>query len=145
MTDHTKDIKKKETSKDRAWRPLIVGVLVLLAAGTALGIGGSAAYGAIRPRNAVAPEDAAKAWAEKLRLPYRGAACTMFDTDDDGYVSCIVGLNGADQVYFQGLQCGEQGSRRAGGCKVDQKNPQTRLVLAIAVDGTAITAPRPGQ
>ncbi len=127
------------------WRMVALGVFLLVALGAGLGVGGASAYRAIRAHNAVAPEEAAKAWSERLRLPYRGAACTMFDTDDDGYVSCIVGLDGPDQVYFQGLQCGEQGSRRAGGCKVDQKNPQTRLVLTIAADGTGLPAPRTPQ
>ena len=81
------------------------------------------------PRNTVMPEEAARAWAEKLKLPYRGAACTMFDSDDDGYVSCVLALDGADKVYFQGLQCGEMDSRRGGGCKPDSKNPEVNLVL----------------
>lgn len=93
------------------------------------------------PRNRVAPEDAAKAWATKLQLPYRGAACTMFDSDDDGYVSCIVALDGPDRVYFQGLQCGELGSSKGGGCKVDAKNPETKLVVAINPDGRVTKAP----
>jgi hypothetical protein len=84
------------------------------------------------PMNTVQPEDAAHAWATKLKLPYRGAACTMFDSDDDGYVSCVLALDGPDRVYFQGLQCGEMGSRRGGGCKPDAKNPEVNLVLQLS-------------
>ena len=85
-----------------------------------------------QPRNTVAPEDAARMWAEKLKLPFRGAACTMFDSDDDGYVSCVLALDGPDKVYFQGLQCGELGSRRGGGCKPDAKNPEVHLALELS-------------
>jgi hypothetical protein len=84
------------------------------------------------PRNTVNPEDAARAWATKLKLPYRGAACTMFDSDDDGYVSCVLALDGPDRVYFQGLQCGELNSQRGGGCKPDAKNPEVHLVLELS-------------
>jgi hypothetical protein len=86
----------------------------------------------ISPRNDVKPEDAARAWGEKLKLPVRGAACTMFDSDDDGYVSCVLALDGVDKVYFQGLQCGELFSRKAGGCKPDQKNPEVHLVMELS-------------
>jgi hypothetical protein len=101
-------------------------------------LGSAAIVGAIlwshysAPRNPAAPDDAARAWAEKLKLPFRGAACTMFDSDDDGYVSCVLALDGPDKVYFQGLQCGEQYSRRAGGCKPDTKNPEVHLVLELS-------------
>jgi hypothetical protein len=94
------------------------------------------------PRNDVKPEEAARAWAEKLKLPVRGAACTMFDSDEDGYVSCVLALDGPDKVYFQGLQCGEYLSRKAGGCKPDQKNPEVRLVMEISSKpGVASVAP----
>jgi hypothetical protein len=56
----------------------------------------------------------------------------MFDSDDDGYVSCVVALDGPDRVYFQGLQCGELNSRRGGGCKPDAKNPEVHLVLELS-------------
>lgn len=82
--------------------------------------------------NSVAPEDAARAWAQKLDLPLRGAACTMFDSDGDGYVSCVLALNGPDKVYFQGLQCGEIGSTLGGGCKPDAKNPEIHLAFELA-------------
>jgi hypothetical protein len=87
------------------------------------------------PQNPTSPEDAARGWAEKLKLPYRGAACTMFDSDDDGYVSCVLALDGPDKVYFQGLQCGELHSRRGGGCKPDSKNPEVHLVLELSNKG----------
>jgi hypothetical protein len=90
------------------------------------------------PENPMNPEDAAHAWAQKLKLPYRGAACTMFDSDDDGYVSCVLALDGPDKVYFQGLQCGELHSRRGGGCKPDAKNPEVHLVLELS-NGSAKT------
>src|ERR1700736_2280267 len=93
------------------------------------------------PRNTVLPEDAAHAWAQKLQLPYRGAACTMFDSDDDGYVSCVLALDGADHVYFQGLQFGELYSRKGGGCKPDAKNPEVHLVLDLKVSPSG-TIPR---
>ena len=95
------------------------------------------------PRNDVAPEDAARAWAEKLKLPFRGAACTMFDSDDDGYVSCVLALDGPDHVYFQGLQCGELLSHKGGGCKPDAKNPEVHLALELSSKppGAAPSAP----
>src|SRR5690348_5684913 len=83
-------------------------VVLLLSIVTAVAAaGGLVWHFSTAPRNRVAPEDAAHAWAEKLKLPYRGAACTMFDSDDDGYVSCVLALDGPDKVFFQGLQCGE--------------------------------------
>jgi hypothetical protein len=77
------------------------------------------------------PEAAARAWGENLKLPLRGAACTMFDTDGDGYVSCVLSLDGPDRVYFQGLQCGELDSTKGGGCKVDAKNPEVKLAFDL--------------
>jgi flagellar basal body-associated protein FliL len=103
---------------------LVVVGLVALAAGLVW-------YFVTQPKNTVAPEEAARAWAEKLKLPYRGAACTMFDSDGDGYVSCVVALDGPDKVYFQGLQCGELNSRKGGGCKPDAKNPEVNLVIQV--------------
>ena len=131
---------RTETTGASSTRWIVAAVILALIA-----LGGGVTSLVIHTRNPIAPEDAGKAWAEKLKLPYRGGACTMFDTDDDGYVSCLLALDGPDQVYFQGLQCGEQGSRRAGGCKVDAKNPQTRLVMAVSVDGAGLPAPRAGQ
>jgi hypothetical protein len=104
--------------------------------GTLAIAGGIVWYLASSPRNAVLPEDAAHAWADKLKLPYRGVACTMFDSDDDGYVSCVLALDGPDHVYFQGLQCGEMGSRKGGGCKPDAKNPEVHLVLELSTKPT---------
>jgi hypothetical protein len=106
-----------------------IGFLVVVAlAAAALGL---VWYFVTQPKNKTAPEEAARAWAEKLKLPYRGAACTMFDSDGDGYVSCVVALDGPDKVYFQGLQCGELDSRKGGGCKPDSKNPEVNLVIQI--------------
>ncbi len=79
--------------------------------------------------NKVAPEDAAKGWAEKLKIPILGAACTAVDGDNDGYVSCVVSINRGDAVpIYQGLQCGELNSTKAGGCKPDSKNPKVDIV-----------------
>jgi hypothetical protein len=119
-------------------RATIVTVLLVAVCG-AIGAAWWNYQGAL-PRNTVTPEDAAHAWATKLKLPYRGAACTMFDSDDDGYVSCVLALDGPDRVYFQGLQCGELNSRRGGGCKPDAKNPEVHLVLELSSKGT--DAPR---
>jgi hypothetical protein len=60
----------------------------------------------------------------------------MFDSDDDGYVSCVLALDGPDHVYFQGLQCGELQSRKGGGCKPDSKNPEVHLVLELQTKPT---------
>ena len=115
---------------------VVVG-LVALAAGLVW-------YFVTQPKNTVGPEDAARAWAEKLKLPYRGAACTMFDSDGDGYVSCVVALDGPDKVYFQGLQCGELNSRKGGGCKPDSKNPEVNLVLQLPTKpATSVTMQEP--
>jgi hypothetical protein len=106
------------------------GLVVVL---TVAAVGGVAFWNYGRgPQNPTNPEDAARSWAEKLKLPFRGAACTMFDSDDDGYVSCVLALDGPDKVYFQGLQCGELHSRRGGGCKPDAKNPEVHLVLELS-------------
>ncbi len=126
---------ERASSRRREWA---IGAGAVLMCAIGLGTIGCTT----QPPNTVTSETAAKAWAEKLKLPYRGAACTMFDSDDDGYVSCIVALDGPDRVYFQGLQCGEVGSRRGGGCKVDAKNPETKLVVAISPDGRAMRAPQ---
>jgi hypothetical protein len=73
-----------------------------------------------RPPNLVQPEDAAKVWAEKLKLPVYGASCTSVDSDGDGYVSCVLAINTGDQPRkYQGLQCAEMSSVKAGGCKPD--------------------------
>lgn len=70
--------------------------------------------------NTVQPEDAAKAWAEKLKLPVYGASCTSVDSDGDGYVSCVLAINTGDQPRkYQGLQCAEMNTPKAGGCKPD--------------------------
>ena len=70
--------------------------------------------------NIVQPEDAAKTWAEKLKIPVHGAACTVVDSDGDGYVSCVLAINTGDQPRrYQGLQCAELNSVRSGGCKPD--------------------------
>ena len=45
--------------------------------------------------------------------------------------------NGAEKVYFQGLQCGEFRSKRAGGCKPDSKNPEVNLVLQLSTKAEA--------
>jgi hypothetical protein len=109
----------------------------------ALAVGGFFVWRALSgPENPAAPEDAARAWADKLKLPFRGAACTMFDSDDDGYVSCVLALDGPDHVYFQGLQCGELHSRRGGGCKPDAKNPEVHLVLEPTTKPPAAKAPQ---
>lgn len=115
---------------DRVSSSVKILAAVTLAAGAL--VGAFLWFGAASPRNAVPPEDAARAWAEKLKLPFRGAACTMFDSDGDGYVSCVLALDGPDRVYFQGLQCGEWRSTRAGGCKVDAKNPEVKLAFDLA-------------
>jgi hypothetical protein len=121
-----------------------VTLAVVLPAAICVGIGAAWwAYQSSLPRNTATPEDAARAWATKLKLPYRGAACTMFDSDDDGYVSCVVALDGPDRVYFQGLQCGELNSRRGGGCKPDAKNPEVHLVLELSSKPTE--SPREGR
>jgi hypothetical protein len=122
-------------------RTTIVTVLLIAVCG-AIGAAWWTYAGSL-PRNTVNPEDAARAWATKLKLPYRGAACTMFDSDDDGYVSCVLALDGPDRVYFQGLQCGELSSRRGGGCKPDAKNPEVHLVLELS--SKASDAPREGR
>src|SRR5262245_9711772 len=106
-------------------------VLLLLGAAT-LAVAACASWYALTPTNTVAPDRAATQWAEKLKLPYRGAACTTMDTDGDGYVTCVLALDGPDRVYFQGLQCGELGSRKAGGCKPDAKNPEVQLVMTVS-------------
>jgi hypothetical protein len=115
--------------------------IVVVATAVAVGAG-IAWYFLSQPKNTTAPEDAARAWAEKLRLPFRGAACTMFDSDGDGYVSCVVALDGPDKVYFQGLQCGELYSRRGGGCKPDAKNPEVNLVIQIPTKSSAPQGPQ---
>jgi hypothetical protein len=107
----------------------------------ALALGVAGALGC--ERNEVKPEDAARQWADKLKLPVRGTACTMFDSDGDGYVSCVLALDGPDKVYFQGLQCGEFHSTKGGGCKPDQKNPEVHLVMEITSKPTVSAAPPP--
>jgi hypothetical protein len=81
-------------------------------------------------KNTVAPEKAASDWAAKLKIPIHGAACTMFDSDGDGYVSCVVSIDrGSDEApVYQGLQCGELGSTKGGGCKPDSKNPKVDIL-----------------
>jgi hypothetical protein len=80
-------------------------------------------------KNTVEPEKAARAWAEKLQIPIRGAACTSVDSDNDGYVSCVLSIDRGDlQPMYQNLQCAELGSIKAGGCKPDSKNPQVAIV-----------------
>ena len=122
-------------------RSFVIGGVVILAIIAAVVVATSwrALFG---PTNETAPEDAAKAWADKLKLPFRGAACTMFDSDDDGYVSCVLALDGADKVYFQGLQCGELHSKRGGGCKPDSKNPDVHLVLELSAKPAPPHAPQ---
>ena len=112
---------------------------------TAVALGGLIVWRVMAsPRNDVRPEEAARTWGQKLELPVRGAACTMFDSDDDGYVSCVLALNGPDKVYFQGLQCGEYLSRKAGGCKPDTKNPEVHLVMEVTnKPAVAASAPAP--
>lgn len=74
----------------------------------------------VKPTNTIDPETAANAWAEKLKIPKRGAACTTVDTDGDGYVSCVLAIDTGDQPHrYQGLQCAELGSIVSGGCKPD--------------------------
>jgi hypothetical protein len=120
------DTKAGDTSMSvRSW--VVLAVVFVLAV-----VGFIAWRVGISPRNDVKPDDAARAWGEKLKLPVRGAACTMFDSDDDGYVSCVLALDGSEKVYFQGLQCGELYSRKAGGCKPDVKNPEVHLVLELS-------------
>ena len=110
-----------------------VGTWVTLTVVLVLGIVGAIVWVSLAgPRNKVMPEEAARSWGEKLKLPVRGAACTMFDSDGDGYVSCVLGLDGPDKVYFQGLQCGEMSSSKAGGCKPDTKNPEVHLVMELS-------------
>jgi hypothetical protein len=120
--------------KPTSVRAVVIGslALVIVTALIIVAANWRAFFGATNP---TPPEEAAKAWADKLKLPYRGAACTMFDSDDDGYVSCVLALDGADKVYFQGLQCGELGSKRGGGCKPDSKNPEVHLVLELTTTG----------
>jgi hypothetical protein len=78
-----------------------------------------------RTPNAVEPDEAAKQWATKLKIPHYGAACTTVDSDGDGYVSCVLAIDTGDAPRkYQGLQCAELGSIRAGGCKPDSNNPQ---------------------
>jgi hypothetical protein len=77
-----------------------------------------------KPVNQTEPEEAAKQWTEKLKIPFRGAACTTVDSDGDGYVSCVVSVETGDEPpKYQGLQCAELGTNLAGGCKPDSKNP----------------------
>jgi hypothetical protein len=118
-----------EATQKNSWvtKSIVIMTLLVSLVGASAGIG----IYASAPRNNVPPEQAAQHWAEKLKLPYRGAACTQMDTDDDGYVSCVLALDGHEQVYFQGLQCGEYHSRKAGGCKPDAKNPEVRLVMTV--------------
>jgi hypothetical protein len=79
--------------------------------------------------NRVPPEDAARTWSEKLKIPFRGVACTTVDSDDDGYVSCVLSIDRGDAVpIYQGLQCAELGTTKAGGCKPDAKNPKVDIV-----------------
>jgi hypothetical protein len=76
--------------------------------------------GMTRPANTVDPEAAANAWADKLKIPHKGAACTQVDSDGDGYVSCVLAIDTGDQPpRYQGLQCAELGSTKSGGCKPD--------------------------
>ena len=80
-------------------------------------------------KNTVPPDDAARSWADKLKIPIRGAACTTVDSDGDGYVSCVLSIDRGDAVpVYQGLQCAELGSTKAGGCKPDAKNPKVDIV-----------------
>jgi hypothetical protein len=103
------------------WLPRAVTI-----AGALAGLLGCAACGTPNP---IPPEDEAKSWAKKLEIPARGAACTTVDSDDDGYVSCVLAINRGDAVpIYQGLQCAELGSRKAGGCKPDSKNPKVDIV-----------------
>ena len=118
-----------------------VGIVTVSVLGTAALAGAIYWYAARAPENPTPPEEAARGWAQRLKLPYRGAACTMFDSDDDGYVSRVLALDGPDRVYFQGLQCGELHSRRGGGCKPDSKNPEVHLVLELSTKGDAKHAP----
>jgi hypothetical protein len=77
-----------------------------------------------RQPNNVPPDEAAKQWSEKLKIPFLGAACTTVDSDGDGYVSCVLSINTGDAPpKYQSLQCAELGSTKAGGCKPDAKNP----------------------
>jgi hypothetical protein len=70
--------------------------------------------------NPTEPETAAKEWADKLKLPVLGASCTSVDSDGDGYVSCVLAINTGDQPRrYQGLQCAELNTTKAGGCKPD--------------------------
>ena len=124
-------------------RRAAVGVAVLV-----LAVGGLVIWSISQsPHNDVRPEDAAHAWGDKLHLPVRGAACTMFDTDGDGYVSCVLALDGPEKVYFQGLQCGEHRSTKGGGCKVDTKNAEVKLAFDIATRPSAAppSAPPPPE
>jgi hypothetical protein len=130
MTD---DARKAPNAK-RITAAIVVGVLIVIAA--------PITWYRFLPKNVVEPEVAAREWAQKLKLPYRGAACTMFDSDDDGYVSCVLALDGPDRAYFQGLQCGEMNSRRGGGCKPDVKNPEVHLVLQISSNPAPAPSPK---
>jgi len=82
------------------------------------------------PKNTVAPDDAARKWAENLKIPVRGTSCTTVDSDSDGYVSCVLAIDrGHDPPpAYQGLQCAELGTTKAGGCKPDSKNPKVDIV-----------------
>ena len=94
------------------------------------GLVGAAAgcYGRTTRVNTVEPDEAAKLWSEKLKIPFRGAACTTVDSDGDGYVSCVLAIETGDAPpRYQGLQCAELVTSLAGGCKPDSKNPEVVL------------------
>jgi hypothetical protein len=77
--------------------------------------------------NKIAPEEAGKEWAAKLKIPLRGVSCAAADGDGDGYVSCVLAIDTGDGApRFQGLQCAELGSTMAGGCKPDSKNAEVK-------------------
>lgn len=73
------------------------------------------------------PEDAARQWAKDLGLTVQGVSCTQVDTDNDGYVSCTLALDKADNDGNKliGLQCAavqadDCTARSTKGCKLDQ-------------------------
>ncbi len=87
-------------------------------------IGGTVACMA---QNHTPPEEAAQKFAAGLGMTVKGASCTGYESDNDGYVSCTVNLQDGYNHRTMMLQCAalndpsgcdrSKGSRYADGCK----------------------------
>lgn len=75
-------------------------------------------------------EGTAKAYVQKLGYQPIGVSCMNRDSDDDGYVSCTVTVNGLDAPLA--VECASRWRLLTNGCKLQRNGRLTKVIRTTA-------------